>query len=318
MPSFIQSFSADTHQQREALVAGLRAPQPHIEPKHLYDRLGSMLFAALTELPEYYPTRTEATILSRHGQEIVEAIRSDPDDRELTLIDLGAGDCVKAMKLLPLLKPARYVAVDISVEFLRDALTQAARQHPQVEMLGVGLDFAHDLDLPPAALQGRAVVFYPGSSIGNFTPPEALAFLRRVRERCGGGLLIGVDLVKSRETLEAAYDDEIGLTAAFNLNLLRHVNRLIGADFRPRDWQHRALWVAERSRIEMHLVAREDLTVHWTGGSRRFAAGEHLHTENSCKYTPASLRALLHEAGYARQQLWTDERAAFAVVWARG
>jgi len=161
------------------------------------------------------------------------------------------------------------------------------------------------------------VFFYPGSSIGNFTPDEALAFLRRVRQRAGGGgLLIGVDLVKPHDVLEAAYDDGLGVTAAFNRNALVHLNRLIGSDFVPSQWRHVAFFDDVESRIEMHLEAREAVEVSWPGGGRRFAAGERIHTENSCKYTASNFADLLVGAGFDAPRRWTDPAGWFAVFWA--
>ncbi|HEX7436746.1 MAG TPA: L-histidine N(alpha)-methyltransferase, partial [Caldimonas sp.] len=163
----------------------------------------------------------------------------------------------------------------------------------------------------------RPVFFYPGSSIGNFTPDEALVFLRRIRvQAAGGGLVIGVDLVKPATILEAAYNDPLGVTAAFNLNLLRHLNRLIGSDFRPEAWRHVAFFNAERSRIEMHLEARHDLVVHWPGGERTFHAAERIHTENSCKYTANDFSELLRRAGFGEPTGWSDPNGWFAVFWA--
>jgi dimethylhistidine N-methyltransferase len=216
--------------------------------------------------------------------------------------------------------PRRYVAVDISVDFLRDALQALQRQHPQMDMVGVGQDFSARLHLPAEVLAGQsALVFYPGSSIGNFTPEAALTLLRQARElSAGGALLIGVDLVKPTPLLEAAYDDELGVTAAFNLNLLKHLNRLLGADFDVRQWQHLALFDTMHSRIEMHLQARAATTVRWPGAERHFAAGERLHTENSYKWTPEGFAALLRDAGFSRLQRWTDAQQWFAVFLAAG
>jgi dimethylhistidine N-methyltransferase len=163
------------------------------------------------------------------------------------------------------------------------------------------------------------VFFYPGSSIGNFEPDAALALLRRIRaEATGGGLLIGVDLVKDARTLEAAYDDALGVTAAFNRNALRVLNRLLDSDFEPRDWRHVALWNAAASRIEMHLEATRTVSVSWPGGTRRFAAGERIHTENSCKYTRRGFDALLRDAGFGAPRAWTDAHGWFALFWAPG
>ena len=311
-PRFIQRHVADTAADRAAIEAGLLRQPAQAAPKYFYDKLGSQLFEAITELPEYYPTRTEAAILRAHGATMAERIGTGA-----TLIDLGAGNCVKATRLFPLLEPQRYVAVDISVDFLHDALKRVQREHPALDVIGLGQDFSTALALPDDLVDGRAVFFYPGSSIGNFAPIEALAFLKRVRAQAdGGGLLIGVDLVKDTATLQAAYDDALGVTAAFNLNLLRQLNRLIGSDFRPEEWRHVALYDEAESRIEMHLEARHDLAVHWPGAQRAFRAGQRLHTENSCKYTVERFAAMLQDAGFAPPVHWSDARGWFGVFWA--
>ena len=187
-----------------------------------------------------------------------------------------------------------------------------------MDMVGVGLDFSSTLALPPEAGDGPRTVFYPGSSIGNFTPEHALGFLRQAREVAqGGNLLIGVDLVKPHDVLVQAYDDALGVTAAFNLNLLHHVNELLGSDFVIGDWQHVALFDAAASRIEMHLQARRELAVRWPGGERRFRAGERMHTENSYKYRRGDFEALLRDAGFGRIEAWTDEREWFGVFAAQ-
>lgn len=315
-PRFIQTYREDQAATRKELQRGLVAPQPFIAPKFLYDALGSRLFEAITELPEYYPTRTEAAIFGMHGAAI--AARIDAAIGAVgSLVDLGAAGCAKALRLIPLLRPASYVAVDISVDFLRAGLAQVQREHPQLPVTGVGLDFSAELKLPAEFRQERPVFFYAGSSIGNFTPNEAEKFLAGVREQAGG-LLIGVDLVKASELLVPAYDDALGVTAAFNLNMLLHLNRLIGADFAVRDWRHVALFNAEQSRIEMHLEARRALTVHWEGGERQFAQAQRLHTENSYKYRIDAFDALLRRAGFTATAHWTDPNRWFAVFWASG
>ena len=297
--------------------AGLLQPAAAVSPKFFYDSLGSCLFDAITELDEYYPTRTEAAILAAHQADIAAAVhrRTGPG---LTLVDLGAGNCAKAARLFDGLQPAHYVAVDISVDFLRGAVAALQRQYPAVRMTGVGLDFSNQLVLPPDVLQGPALVFYPGSSIGNFKPIEALRLLRQAHTLCaGGGLLIGVDLAKSAAILEPAYDDALGVTAAFNLNLLRHLNRLINSDFKPQQWQHVALYNEAAGRIEMHLQARLPQRVTFEGGQRDFAAGERIHTENSYKWQRGDFEALLRDAGFARVQTWTDAQGWFAVMLAQ-
>jgi dimethylhistidine N-methyltransferase len=316
-PRFLQLHQIDAAPLAAEAAAGLAARPAAVSPKFFYDALGSRLFDAITELDEYYPTRTEAAILAAHGPAIAAAVHAAVG-RGATLFDLGAGNCAKAARLFDLLGTGRYVAVDISVHFLREALTCLQRQFPAMEMVGVGLDFSAALELPPGLVERPALVFYPGSSIGNFEPAAALTLLRQARvASAGGALLVGVDLVKERAPLEAAYDDALGVTAAFNLNLLRHLNRLLGSDFDLRDWQHVAFFDAAASRIEMHLEARRDLLVRWPGAERRFAAGERIHTENSVKWRRADFEALLRDAGFRHVQGWTDERGWFAVLLAQ-
>jgi dimethylhistidine N-methyltransferase len=295
------------------IAAGLLARDAWTSPKYLYDALGSKLFEAICELPEYYPTRTEAGIFDEHGEDMARAIGAGS-----TLIDLGAGNCAKAAGLFPLLKPAQYVAIDISYDFLQEALIRLQQRFPHIDMQGLGLDFSTGLDLPRSVRAEHRVFFYPGSSIGNFAPDQAIDFLKQLRANAaGGGLLIGVDLIKDSAVLDAAYDDAIGVTGAFNLNMLRHLNRLMGADFDVRQWQHRGFFNAEESRVEMHLEAREALTVTWQGGRREFARGERIHTEDSYKYTRAGFVGLLEQAGFSAAQVWTDPAGWFAVVHAR-
>src|SRR5262245_16663755 len=312
-PRFVQVYREDSAALRHELAQGLLGQPATVSPKFLYDALGSRLFDAITELPEYYPTRTERTIFDAHASAIAALA-----GRGRTLIDLGAGSCEKAARLFDVLAPSRYVAVDISVDYLRQALGSLQRQHPQVEMIGVGADFSSSLVLPREAGSGDRLLFYPGSSIGNFTPQEALRFLRQTRALGGpsGALLIGVDLVKAKPVLELAYDDPLQVTAAFNLNLLRRLNALLGCDARIEDFEHVALFNEVESRIEMHLQARRALSLRWPDGGRALAAGERIHTENSYKYTVEGFDRLLREAGFTRTSHWTDEAQWFAVFLA--
>jgi len=312
-PRFVQLYREDSAALRQELALGLMGEPASVSPKFLYDALGSRLFDAITELPEYYPTRTERTILDAHAAAI-----AGHAGRGRTLIDLGAGNCAKAASLFQVLAPMRYVAVDISVDYLREALSSLQRQHPGIEMIGVGADFSAALTLPPEAGRGERLLFYPGSSIGNFTPDDALRFLRQARAvaGAGGALLIGVDLVKPRPVLELAYDDPLKVTAAFNLNLLRRINALLGSDARIEDFEHVALFDERASRIELPLQARRALTLRWPDGERRLAAGERIPTENSYKYTVGGFERLLHEAGFVRTLHWTDARGWFAVFLA--
>lgn len=315
-PLLVQHALPDAAALAAEAAAGLCAQPARVAPKFFYDALGSRLFDAITELDEYYPTRTEAAIFSAHAPALVAAALAltGPAPR---LVDLGAGNCAKAARLFAPLAPSRYVAVDISTDFLGEALRLLQREHPRIEMVGVGLDFGARLQLPPQAGAGPALVFYPGSSIGNFAPDDARRLLREAHAAAqGGALLIGVDLVKPRAILEAAYDDRLGVTAAFNLNLLRHLNRLLGADFDPPGWRHVAFYDEAAARIEMHLQARHAQRVCWRGGERQFAAGERIHTENSYKWTLPVFDALLHAAGWRPVEHYLDERGWFALVLA--
>ena len=311
-PQLIQIGHDDPAAVKAELLAGLGAPTATIAPKYLYDALGSRLFSAITELPEYYPTRTEAAIFSRDMDDMAGVL-----GQVATLVDLGAGNCEKAARLFKAFRVQRYVAVDISADYLRDSLACLQREHPDMDMLGIGLDFSARLALPPEAGAGPRTLFYPGSSIGNFTPDAALAFLRQAHDAAAGGaLLIGVDLVKPVDVLEPAYDDPLGVTAAFNRNMLLHLNRLAGTDFDIADWKHIAFFNAAESRIEMHLEAQRDVSISWAGGTRRFARGERMHTENSCKWRADDFADLLVQAGFSRLRRWTDERGWFAVFLA--
>ena len=325
-PHFVQLHREDMSAVRAELAAGLMAPSARLAPKYFYDALGSRLFDAITELDEYYPTRTEAAIYDTQAQAMAGQVPPGA-----VWFDLGAGSCVKAASLFEVMRPGAYVPIDISVDYLRGAVAALQERHPGLPMLGLGLDFSSALELPAEAdawLGGHDLqaaprcVFYPGSSIGTFTPDEALRLLGQARALCAGGgagsgLLIGVDRAKPREVLEPAYDDALGVTAAFNRNLLRHVNRLLGSDFAPARWRHVALYNELRSRIEMHLQSDGEQTVQWPGGQRHFVDGERMHTENSYKWTPGAFEALLRDAGFGDTTHWSDERGWFSVFWAR-
>jgi len=313
-PRFIEVDAPGAQDARVELAAGLCERPARVAPKYFYDALGSRLFEAITELPEYYPTRTERAIFDREGPAMAAAAGAVS-----TLVDLGAGSCRKAARLLPVLQPKRYVAVDISVDYLRVALADLQREFPGIEMTGVGLDFSQHLRLPEGVAPGPRLLFYPGSSIGNFAPDQAQQFLRQCHAAAAGGsLLIGVDLVKPKAVLERAYDDPLQVTAAFNRNVLRRLNALLGCDARLEDFAHVALFDEATSRIEMHLQARRALTLRWPGGERQLAAGERIHTENSYKYSVEGFDELLRHAGFTRTTCWTDAQRWFAVFLAAG
>jgi len=312
-PTFIAQEPQPPSAEQAELRAGLLARHAHIDPKFLYDALGSALFTAITQLPEYYPTRCESEIFQRHGADIARHVGP-----VLSMIDLGAGDCVKAERLFPSLRPRHYVPIDISADYLQAAVRRLQLSYPDLQITPIGQDFTHALALPDSIPPQQRLFFYPGSSIGNLSPEDAHAMLQRIREQCaGGGLLVGVDRVKPKQVLEPAYDDALHLTAAFNLNLLRHVNNVLDADFDVDDWRHVALFNSARSRIEMHLEARRAVRVAWPGGARAFSAGERIHTENSYKFTPPAFADLLQSAGYRDVAHWSDSRGWFSIFSAR-
>lgn len=288
------------------------ATAPHvIAPKYFYDAQGSRLFDRICELPEYYPTRTERAILQRHAAGIAAQVGAGCE-----LVEFGAGSCSKVRLLLPALQPRRYLPIDISTQHLQQAATDLVREHPGLVVVPLAGDYQDAVRLPPALPGARRVGFFPGSTIGNFTPEEALQFLRgAARLLRGGGLLLGVDLVKDPAVLHAAYNDSQGVTAAFNLNLLARANRELGTDFDLGGFWHSAFYNAALQRIEMHLVSRRRQQVRLAGDTFDIPEGWSLHTENSCKYTVAGLQALAEQAGFRPAAVWTDERALFSVHW---
>ena len=312
--AFVQTAAPQQADPAEQLLAGIAAPKASIPPWHLYDDIGSRLFEVITAVPDYYPTRTEAALLTEH----LPAIASAVDMEGGTIIDLGAGSCEKAPRLFPFVRPRQYAPVDISADFLKAAVERLQHEHPSIEMIGVGTDFSTHLELPEAVGRERRLFFYPGSSIGNFTPDQARGFLQRVREQMfhDSAMLIGIDLVKDIATLERAYDDRLGVTAAFNRNTLYNVNRTAGTDFDPADWRHLSRFDKQLSRIEMLLEARQPTTVSWSGGERHFRAGERIHTESSYKYTLETFAELLGSAGLRTTGSWTDSKDWFAMFLA--
>lgn len=300
---------------RAELLAGLRDVRASIAPKHFYDPLGCALYAAICATPEYYPTRTEAAIFAEHAPRI--AARIGP---RTTFVDLGAGDARKAQWWIPRLAPAAYLGVDYAAAELVGALERLDAAFPELAVNGIVSDLSHGLDVGDMLPPGDATFFYPGSSIGNFAPAEALALLRAVRAHATRGrrvgLLIGVDTHKDSRRLVAAYDDALGVTAAFNRNVLNNVNALLGSTFDPAAFAHVALYDEGRRRIEMHLESRRDQVVRLDGTPRRFARGERIHTENSYKYAPGDFRRMLREAGFDDIVCWTDPAGDFAVYHA--
>jgi dimethylhistidine N-methyltransferase len=310
----IGAWRPTARNDRLELIEGLFAQPARISPKYLYDAVGSALFEAICELPEYYLTRTERAIFAAHRDAIAAAA-----GRHRQFVELGAGDCRKGEAWLAALAPRRFIAVDISPAAVEPALARLAAAHPDIEFTGVITDFSHTLDLAGDLDAGPVTFFYAGSSIGNFAPDEALALLERIR-RLGarrGGLLIGVDVPKDHDRLVAAYDDAVGVTAAFNRNVLNHVNAILGCHFDPAAFRHVAFYNAPASRVEMHLEALRVQCVVVDGRERVFAPGEHIHTESSHKYMPHAFAALLRRAGFSDVAVWQDEAGDFAVYYAQ-
>ena len=296
----------------QEVLVGLQSSPPFISPKFFYDELGSKLFEAITLLDEYYPTRVEKSIMQLYAQDIANAVHGCD-----VLIDLGAGNCAKASELFDTVKPTKYRAIDISKEFLELALADLQKRFPNIAMDSQICDLSEQLELPDLAGE-KKLFFYPGSSIGNFDPHKASNFLKNIASLCNGngGLLIGVDLEKDDKILNNAYDDSLGVTAAFNLNVLRHINRVIGSNFNASNWQHYAIFNKAQSRIEMYLRALQDVDIIWPNGMQRFKAGDLIHTENSYKYTQASFTEMLRDAGFKNIHTWTDANAYFLVCYA--
>lgn len=292
------------------VLNGLASQPKRIPPKFFYDEQGSRLFDAICELPEYYPTRIEAALLQDHAREI--AALAGP---ECLLIELGSGASKKVRLLLDALRPCAYMGIDISKDFLVDSASKLAADYPWLEVHAACADFSQTLNLAYCPLGFKRLAFFPGSSIGNFEPEDALRFLQRLRQMLGpdGALLIGVDLKKDARILHAAYNDAQGVTAAFNLNLLRRIKRELGADLDLAGFRHQAFYNEGQGRIEMHLVSRRKQQVRIAGHSFNFEAGETIHTENSYKYSIADFQSLAARAGYRAEQVWTDKQRLFSV-----
>jgi dimethylhistidine N-methyltransferase len=298
------SFAAD-------VVAGLTATPKRLPPKYFYDHAGSELFERITELPEYYPTRTETAILTERAGDIAKLVPSGA-----ALVEFGSGSSTKTRIVLHEAKSlAAYVPVDISAEFLRQQADALRAEFPDVAMLPVAADFSKPFDLPTAAHELPRAGFFPGSTIGNFEPHEACSLLRHAARVLGRGsvLIVGVDLVKDTNVLQAAYNDKQGVTAAFNMNLLKRINNELGAKIDLSTFEHHAFFNRERSRIEMHLASHKRQRFKVCGECVDFRAGETIHTENSYKYTVESFGALARGAGWAQTQVWTDAKKYFSV-----
>lgn len=297
----------------DEVLRGLNATPKAIPAKFFYDARGAKLFERICELPEYYPTRTEMAIMHDYAAEMAAAIGPG-----VVLLEFGSGSGRKTRILLDALAPVAYVPIDISRDQLVDSANAIAHEFPHVQVHAVCADYSNgNFALPPleAWRTKQRAVYFPGSTIGNFTPPEARAFLKKTAQLAGpgGGLLIGVDLKKSAGLLNAAYNDAQGVTAAFNLNLLSRINQELGANFDLAAFEHWAFYDEGIGRIEMHLRARRAQQVKLADRTFSFAEGETIHTENSCKYDLEEFPALAHAAGWRAIRVWTDPARMFSV-----
>jgi dimethylhistidine N-methyltransferase len=299
----------------QCLLDGLSRTPKEISCKYFYDEEGSRLFEAICELPEYYQTRTEIALLRRHAGEIAALIGPDAQ-----LLEFGAGSLKKARLLLDVLeRPRGYTPVDISGDYLLGVTHALAADYPNLALQPLVADFTQVLTIPPLAGARRRAGFFPGSTVGNFKPDAAVSLLRRMRTALdGGGLLIGVDLVKDPARLHAAYNDSAGVTAAFNKNLLVRANRVSDADFDADGFAHYAPYNPLAHRIEMYLVSLRRQRVRVAGQPFDFALGEAVHTEDSHKYTIEGFRALAARAGFTPRAVWCDADALFSIHWLEG
>lgn len=300
---------------RVAALKGLSSENKTLPPALFYDTAGAQLFEDICQLPEYYPTRTELGILRTHARAL-----SSQVGPHAALVEYGSGAGVKARLLLDQLQdPVAYIPVDVSREQLLQVAAERAAQYPSLRIMPVCADYTQPLDLPSVAGAARRVAFFPGSTIGNFHPTEAAAFLRRVRHTVGneGGLILGVDRRKDPDLLHAAYNDSAGVTAAFNLNALTHLNRDLDGSFDVNAFSHVAFFNDEASRIEMHLESLKEQYVHLAGQTFHFEAGETILTECSYKYDEPRLATLVESSGFTIDTLYTDSQDWFWIAWLR-
>jgi dimethylhistidine N-methyltransferase len=298
---------------RADVLAGLAAPTPAVPARWFYDHRGSELFEAITELPEYYPTRTEMGLLQRHSSEFAALL-----GRGEAVVEFGSGSSTKTPILLRAVRPGAYVPIDISGDFLRESATALQREFPDLPIHPVEADFMQPITLPAEVTWMAKLGFFPGSTIGNLVARTAVDLLRAMKETLGEGarLLIGMDRIKDVDVLLSAYDDAAGVTAAFNLNLLHRINAELDGDIPVDAFRHRAIWNDPLSRIEMHLEAVRDVSFTVSGTRFSFRKGATIHTENSHKYGHRDSRILLRAAGWGVVQEWTDEQEWFSVLLA--
>ena len=298
---------ADFH---EDVIQGLSAPEPYILPKYFYDEAGSRIFEEICSTEEYYPTRTEVNIIRDNIDDLVESL-----GKECLLIEPGSGDSYKVRLLLDALRPIAYMPIDISQRYLQGEAQKLAAEFTWLNVHAVCADFTGKLKLPYHVEATNKVAFFPGSTIGNFLPDQAVGVLEEIKNMVGenGGLLIGVDLYKDTNILNAAYNDENGFTAQFNLNLLVRINRELGANFNLDAFKHHAFFNEEKSRIEMHLLSLQDQQVSIGEHEFNFRKDQSILTEYSHKYTQDSFQSLAKDAGFERVKTWVDDKQLFSV-----
>ena len=306
----------DLHPETENFQAdvlnGLARQPKALPPKYFYDARGSELFEAICELPEYYPTRTELAMMQTHAPDMARLLGP-----QCVLIEYGAGSGRKTRLLIEALAPVAYVAIDISRSALRQCAAELAGRFAHVQVAAVCADYSRPIDMPSIAgsASRRRVIYFPGSTIGNFTPDEALEFLRHARALmgAGGAMLVGVDVKKDPARLHAAYNDAQGVTASFNLNLLTRINRELDGNFDLSMFEHHAFYDEVLGRIEMHLRSLADQTVRVAGRDFTFARGETIHTENSCKYSVDEFQQLARNANFQPKRCWVDAEGLFSI-----
>ncbi len=296
--------------EQQILLQGLKAQQKSMNPKYFYDKKGSELFEAITELEEYYLTRTETRILKKYAKEMATYIGEN-----VVLIEPGAGNCQKVQLILDAINPKAYIPQDVSKHFLHAAAQKLKQNFEWLQVSPVVSDFSKPIAIPEEYAGDCKYVFYPGSTIGNFEPQDAIEFLKNMRKLVGpkGGLLIGMDLHKDSSLLEAAYDDTKGITADFNLNMLTNLNSKFGTDFDIRKFSHRAFYNEELQRIEMHLVSKQAQSYEVFGEQIRFTTGETIHTENSYKFSQQQIASMAQASGFKLIKTWLDEQKLFSI-----
>jgi len=317
MAALVKSFAASAgsvslcSEFQSTVIAGLSREPKSIPPKYFYDAEGSRLFDEITQLPEYYLTRTESGILQAHARELNGIV-----PQGAALVEFGSGACVKVQILFDNVPAiSAYLPVDISGDFLKDQAEKISASYPHLSVHPVVADFTKPFALPDEFAQTPKTGFFPGSTIGNFEPHDAVAFMRQAAQTIGQGgvLVIGVDLVKDPAILHAAYNDSAGITSKFNLNLLRRINRELDGNFDLQTFEHHAFYNRERRRVEMHLASTKRQKVSVAGKVFSFRAGETIHTENSYKYTPGSFAALARGCAWTPEADWTDPAELFSV-----